>query len=110
MNGVVFTGDRTLEFRDFDDPVPSEDDVVVAIRASGMCVSDLHVYRSNDPALVGKYIAGHEPCGVVEEHGKGMPARVAPAYARIMVHHHEGCRTCFNCISGWTQLCEEWSV
>lgn len=83
MHGVVFNGDRTLELRDFDDPVPSEVDVVVAIRASGMCGSDLHVYRSNDSALVGKYIAGHEPCGVVGEHGKAMPARVAAAYARI---------------------------
>ncbi len=110
MKGVVFTGDRTLEFRDFPDPEPSEDDVVIEIKASGMCGSDLHVYRSNDPALVGQVIAGHEPCGVVLERGASVPERVAPQGARIMVHHYDGCRTCSNCMSGWTQLCDEGSV
>lgn len=110
MKGVVFTGNRALELRDFEDPEPSEDDVVIEIRASGMCGSDLHVYRSDDPALVGRYIAGHEPCGVVVERGKAVPERVAPEGARVMVHHYDGCRTCSNCMSGWTQLCDDGSV
>lgn len=109
MKGVVFTGNRKLELRDFPDPEPSEDDVVIEIRASGMCGSDLHVYRS-DGDLVGKVIAGHEPCGVVLERGKAVPERLARKGARIMVHHYDGCRTCSNCMSGWTQLCDEGSV
>ncbi len=110
MKGVVFTGGRKLEFRDFPDPEPSEDDVVIEIKASGMCGSDLHVYRSDDPGLVGQVIAGHEPCGVVLERGASVPERVAPIGARVMVHHYDGCRTCSNCMSGWTQLCDEGSV
>ncbi|MEM8744532.1 MAG: zinc-binding dehydrogenase [Pseudomonadota bacterium] len=110
MKGVVFTGDRQLELQDFPDPEPSEDDVVIEIKASGMCGSDLHVYRSNDPAIVGQVIAGHEPCGVVLERGASVPERVAPLGARVMVHHYDGCRTCSNCMSGWTQLCEDGSV
>jgi (R,R)-butanediol dehydrogenase/meso-butanediol dehydrogenase/diacetyl reductase len=47
MKGVVFTGDRTLELREFSDPEQTEDDVIIEIKASGMCGSDLHVYRSN---------------------------------------------------------------
>jgi threonine dehydrogenase-like Zn-dependent dehydrogenase len=109
MKGVVFTGNRTLEFRDFPDPVPGEDDVVIEIKASGMCGSDLHVYRS-DGDLVGKVIAGHEPCGVVLERGPAVPERLALTGARVMVHHYDGCRTCSNCMSGWTQLCDEGSV
>lgn len=110
MKGVVFTGGRTLELRDFPDPEPSEDEVVIEIKASGMCGSDLHVYRSHDPELVGRYIAGHEPCGVVLETGRAVPERVIPSGARVMVHHYDGCRTCGNCMSGWTQLCEQGSV
>jgi len=109
MKGVVFTGNRKLELRDFPDPEPNEDDVVIEIKASGMCGSDLHVYRS-DGDLVGKVIAGHEPCGVVLERGKAVPERLARDGARIMVHHYDGCRTCSNCMSGWTQLCDEGSV
>jgi len=46
MKGVVFVGDRKLELRDFPDPTPGPRDVVLEIRASGMCGSDLHVYRA----------------------------------------------------------------
>jgi threonine dehydrogenase-like Zn-dependent dehydrogenase len=109
MKGVVFTGNRKLELRDFPDPEPSEDDVVIEIKASGMCGSDLHVYRSNGE-LVGKVIAGHEPCGVVLERGQGVPERLTRTGARVMVHHYDGCRTRSNCMSGWTQLCDEGSV
>ena len=42
MKGVVFTGNRTLEIRDIADPTPGPRDVVLEIKASGMCGSDLH--------------------------------------------------------------------
>ena len=46
MKGVVFVGDRKLELREFPDPTPGPRDVVLEIKASGMCGSDLHVYRA----------------------------------------------------------------
>ena len=110
MKGVVFTGNRELELREFEDPKPGTDDVVIEIKASGMCGSDLHVYRSDDPALVNRYIAGHEPCGVIVEGGCAVPERLSGKDTRVMVHHYDGCRTCSNCMSGWTQLCDAGSV
>ena len=50
MKGVVFVGDRKVELRDFPDPTPGPRDVVLEIKASGMCGSDLHVYRRGMPA------------------------------------------------------------
>ena len=46
MKGVVFTGNRTLEIREFADPTPGPRDVILEIKASGMCGSDLHRYRA----------------------------------------------------------------
>ncbi len=43
MRGVVFLGNRQLEIRDFPDPQPGPGEVVVKMRASGLCGSDLHV-------------------------------------------------------------------
>jgi (R,R)-butanediol dehydrogenase / meso-butanediol dehydrogenase / diacetyl reductase len=55
MRGVVFTGHRQLELRSFDDPVPGDDDVVIEMKASGFCGSDLHHYRGERGAsLMGK--------------------------------------------------------
>ncbi len=109
MQAVVFTGNRELELREFPDPEPGEDEVVIEIKASGMCGSDLHVYRSED-GHGAKFIAGHEPCGVVLERGSAVQERFAPVGGRVMVHHYDGCRTCPNCLQGWTQLCDKGSV
>ena len=82
MKGVVFLGDRKLEIQRFDDPVPGPGEVVLEIKASGMCGSDLKFYRASArdggaSALGlggdgGPVIAGHEPCGVVAEVGPGV--------------------------------------
>ena len=45
MRGVVFTGNRKLDLMEFEDPTPGPREVVLEIKASGMCGSDLHQYR-----------------------------------------------------------------
>jgi hypothetical protein len=45
MRGVVFTGDRQLQLMTFPDPTPGPDEVVIEMKASGMCGSDLHQCR-----------------------------------------------------------------
>ena len=81
MRGVVFLGERKLELREFADPLPGPGEVVIAIKASGMCGSDLHAYRARGNAAAalgfaggGPVIAGHEPCGVVAAVGAGVTA------------------------------------
>jgi D-arabinose 1-dehydrogenase-like Zn-dependent alcohol dehydrogenase len=46
MLGIVFQGDRTLELQQFPDPTPGPGEVILEIKASGMCGSDLHVYAN----------------------------------------------------------------
>jgi threonine dehydrogenase-like Zn-dependent dehydrogenase len=40
VRGVVFLGDRKVELRSFPDPTPGPGEVVIEIKASGMCGSD----------------------------------------------------------------------
>jgi len=119
MKGVVFLGDRKLELRRFPDPTPGPRDVILAIKASGMCGSDLHTYRA--PANPGGVvtggikraagvIAGHEPCGVVAAVGTAVTDREARIGQRVMDHHYDGCGTCKHCRAGWTQMCLEGPV
>jgi len=114
MKGVVFLGDRKLELREFPDPTPGPRDVVLEIKASGMCGSDLHNYRAPaQPAgavtggirrLAG-VIAGHEPCGIVAAVGSGVDEKEARVGQRVMDHHYDGCGACKHCRAGWTQMC-----
>lgn len=108
MKGVAFLGDRRVGLIEVDDPAPGMGEVVVEIKASGMCGSDLHPYRApHDPALPSekRYIGGHEPCGIVAAVGAGVPAHVARVGDRVMVHHYHGCSVCPHCRTGWPQLC-----
>lgn len=114
MKGVVFVGDRKLELREFPDPEPGPRDVVLEIKASGMCGSDLHNYRAPanpDGVVTGGIkraagvIAGHEPCGVVVAVGSAVTEKEAHIGQRVMDHHYDGCGGCKHCRGGWTQMC-----
>lgn len=116
MKGVVFLGDRKLELRDFPDPTPGPHDVVLEIKASGMCGSDLHNYRAPAQAegtvtggikRASGTIAGHEPCGVVVAVGSAVAPNQAKIGQRMMDHHYDGCGGCKHCRGGWTQMCLE---
>ncbi len=119
MKGVVFTGDSKLELVEFPDPTPGPRDVVLVIKASGMCGSDLKLYRPPAGAafkalgLVDNgepVIAGHEPCGVIAAVGKDVDPRTARVGDRVTLHHYQGCMTCPECRSGWTQMCERTAI
>lgn len=114
MRGAVFLGNRKVELRTFPDPAPGPGEVVIEMKASGMCGSDLKFYRA-PPGEAQKalglggnaepFIAGHEPCGVVVARGPGVSEREAPIGQRVMDHHYSGCGVCPHCRVGWSQLC-----
>lgn len=114
MRGAVFLGERKVELKSFPDPTPGPGEVVLEMKASGMCGSDLKFYRSAPGAAqaalgLGKlsepFIGGHEPCGVVVARGPGVSEKEAPTGLRVMDHHYSGCGICAHCRVGWSQLC-----
>ncbi len=115
MRGLVFTGDRTVALMGFPDPTPGEGEVVLQIKASGMCGSDLKFYRMPKGGDAGlgfamrgaPVIAGHEPCGEVVAVGPGVSPKEAQPGQRVMVHHYHGCGVCEHCRTGWSQMCAE---
>lgn len=119
MRGLFFLGNRELELRELPDPTPRPNEVVLKIKASGMCGSDLKFYRpppgEAQRALgladdVPPIIGGHEPCGVVVERGSAVPESAAPTDARFMNHHYSGCGLCNSCRVGWSQMCETGNI
>ena len=114
MRGVVFLGDRKVELRTFPDPTPGPGEVVIQMKASGMCGSDLKFYRPPPGEaqkalglgnLAEPFIGGHEPCGIVVARGPGVSEKEAPIGQRVMDHHYSGCGICPHCRVGWSQLC-----
>lgn len=108
MKGVVLPGERRLEFREFPVPEPGHGQVLLRMKASAICGSDLRaIYRPKDqgtgPEAYRGVIAGHEPCGQVEKIGPGV-TRFQPG-DRVIVYHIAGCGLCHDCRGGWMISC-----
>lgn len=119
MHGVVFTGNSTLELIEIPDPTPGPREVVLEVKASGMCGSDLKLYRPPAGAAFKALgledngepvIAGHEPCGVVSAIGREVDSRTVKVGDRVTLHHYQGCWSCAQCRTGWTQMCERTAI
>jgi threonine dehydrogenase-like Zn-dependent dehydrogenase len=107
MKGVVFLGDRKAVVKDFPDPEPGFGQVRVRMKATGICGSDLHVYRREAEHFKNRpdRIPGHEPSGVVEAVGEGVEQiRVGD---RVCINHYLACGHCKQCASGYFQWCAE---
>jgi threonine dehydrogenase-like Zn-dependent dehydrogenase len=108
MKGVVLPGNRRLEFREVPVPEPGHGQVLVRMKASSLCGSDLRaIYRPVDqgsgPEAYRGVIAGHEPSGVIEQVGPGV-TRFRPG-DRVAVYHIAGCGLCADCQGGWQISC-----
>jgi len=102
MKALVFTGSGTMEIRNYPDPEAGPGQVVLKMRAAGMCGSDLHFLN---PPESPPFIVGHEPAGVVHQVGEGV--RDLAVGDRVSVYHYRGCGTCRLCRSGYYMQCAE---
>ena len=109
MQGAVFPGNKTVALMEFPDPTPGPNEVVLEMKASGICGSDLKNYRGTFVGKLpsGPIIAGHEPCGIVLAKGSAVQTHVARVGSRVMVHHYKGCGCCSDCMTGWTHMCAD---
>lgn len=111
MKGVKFVGPEEIEVKEFPDPRPGEGEVIVQIKVSSLCRSDMSLYHGT-PLLEVKegvsVIPGHEPCGVVVETGPGVPEHMLKVGDRVAVYLAIGCGHCPYCRKGLLNLCPDW--
>jgi threonine dehydrogenase-like Zn-dependent dehydrogenase len=108
MRGVLLPGNSTVEIRDLPDPEPGYGQVLLAMRASTICGSDIRaIYREHaygDPAeMYQGVVAGHEPAGEVVAVGPG--AGRLKVGDRVCVYHISGCGQCDDCVRGYQISC-----
>src|SRR3954468_14192832 len=107
MRGVYLPGNREIELREVPDPIPGHGQVVVRMRASTICGSDIRaIYREHLGTGAEAYrgvIAGHEPCGEIVAVGPG--CRRFAVGDRVVLYHIAGCGLCAECRSGYMISC-----
>ncbi|MXV97581.1 MAG: alcohol dehydrogenase catalytic domain-containing protein [Acidimicrobiaceae bacterium] len=100
----AFNGPITVE--DLPDPAVPRDGVVIEVRASGLCRSDLFAWHGHDPGLALPHVPGHELAGVVAEAGPGT-ARWSVG-DRVAAPFCCGCGRCEQCRAGNEQICDNY--
>ncbi len=100
MRAAVYHGAGRITIETRPDPVAGPGELVVRMRACGLCGSDLMQWYQDPRAPV---VLGHEPVGDVVAVGGGAPFRPGE---RVFVHHHVPCLTCDRCRAGRHTLCD----
>jgi len=107
MKGAILPGDSTVEFREYDIPVPGHGQVLLRTKSSTICGSDIRaIYREHlgkGPEGYQGVIAGHEPAGQIVEVGPGM--KRFKVGDRVIVYHISGCGVCHDCRMGYQISC-----
>lgn len=95
-------GKEKIEVRDAPVPSPGPGEVLLRVRACGICGSDLHFYHGELP-VVPTISPGHEFAGEVAEVGEGVQGFAAGQ--RVVVEPLRTCRECSYCRMGSYQIC-----
>ncbi len=107
MTGAYLPGNSTTELRTVPDPHPCHGEVLLRMKASTICGSDIrciyHEHLGKGPEGYQGVIAGHEPCGQIIETGPG--CRRFRNGDRVIVYHISGCGLCNDCRRGYMISC-----
>lgn len=104
MRAAVCRQIGQIEIEDLDDPRPLAGEVRLRMVATGVCGTDLSIFRGHLPSPL-PIVLGHEGAGIVEEVGPGVRGLAPgdPVVCTIIV----GCGLCAPCARGEPTLCEQ---
>src|SRR5579864_8799985 len=100
---VAFEAKKPLEIVELDLEGPKAGEVLVEIKATGICHTDAYTLDGFDSEGLFPSILGHEGAGIVREVGVGVTS-VKPGDHVIPLYTPE-CRQCKSCLSQKTNLC-----
>jgi D-arabinose 1-dehydrogenase-like Zn-dependent alcohol dehydrogenase len=102
---VISQFNAPWQIQDMPDPRPAPGQVLIRVRASGMCGTDVHVHHGVFP-LQAPFVAGHEPTGEVVELGAGVTDLKLGDRVGVF-WNQKGCGRCEVCQKGRGDQCRE---
>ncbi|KWX84850.1 alcohol dehydrogenase, partial [Paenibacillus riograndensis] len=96
MKGSICEEVGKFVFReDLPEPELRDGEAIISIRRIGICGTDLHAYRGNQPYFTYPRVLGHEVSGIIERIGDNPQGRRAGDPVSVIPYLHCGeCRAC----------------
>ncbi|MBN2593656.1 MAG: galactitol-1-phosphate 5-dehydrogenase [Sedimentisphaerales bacterium] len=108
MKALIYTRPYTFECSDFPDSVAGDDDVLIRVKACGICGSDVHGFTGKTGRRIPPLIMGHEAAGIVEGLGKNVSG--FEKGDRVCFDSTVYCNKCESCRAGLFNRCDERQV
>lgn len=109
MKGIICEEVGKFVFReDLPEPELREGEAIVSIRRIGICGTDLHAYRGNQPYFTYPRVLGHELSGIIERIGDNPQGLRTGDQVSVIPYLH--CGECRACLSGKTNCCQKMRV
>lgn len=107
---IKATGEAgSLQVADMPIPKPGPGEVLVQIKATGICFTDVSIlsnnYKGRKPVPI-PMILGHEGAGVISELGPGVTNHMVGE--RVALEALSGCGRCLQCRNGFKNMCMDW--
>ncbi len=104
MKAMVLTAYKKLEILEVPKPVPQADEVLIRVKACGICGSDIYGYDGSTGRRQPPVIMGHEAAGVIEELGSAVTGWKVGE--RVTFDSTIFCGACRYCLEGFENLCD----
>ncbi len=106
MKAIVIEKPGTAVLKEVPMPEVGDGEVLVRVQASGICGTDIHIFRGD---YFGTYpvIPGHEFSGIVEQVGHG--SNRIKVGDRVAIEPNIACDNCSSCLNNRQNFCENWN-
>lgn len=108
MKALLLSQYKQLELTDMPKPSPSSEEVLIRVKACGICGSDVHGYDGSTGRRIPPVVMGHEAAGIVEAVGESV--KDLKEGDRVTFDSTVYCGRCFFCHRGQVNLCDNREV
>ncbi|MHA1340766.1 MAG: zinc-dependent alcohol dehydrogenase family protein [Promethearchaeota archaeon] len=112
MIAARFNGPFKIDIKEEDIPKLNDDEILVKIKASGICGTDHHIFKGEIKGLVKMgTVLGHEFCGIIEKIAeKGEHLKELNEGDRVAIEPNLFCGACHYCRNAKKHFCKNWSA
>src|ERR1041385_8707372 len=108
MRAAIIDEPGRMRVGDWARPELEPGEVLVRVRATGICAGDMYIYQGKNPYAAYPIIGGHEICGSIAEVGSAVK-HLQPG-ALVVVEPFLGCGRCYPCRLGKSNCCADLQI